>query len=197
MATGNRITNHRDVVYIGVPRIRHVFQLKGQDGYFTAYTRSRPVMAIFKETSVARPANSDGPRKIFSIVSGCIPSSRDQTVTHSAYVTSRFSTIVCSPTRRHYSFFLRLVAQWFSINGSLSTIGWRRFFFNCIRRFRISFEMLCSSGSRSPRCLYFFWSQNYHWTKRETRRRKIHIFGSIDWHLRSNRLTIYMFGRLK
>lgn len=128
MATGNRITNHRDVVYIGVPRIRHVFQLKGQDGYFTAYTRSRPVMAIFKETSVARPANSDGPRKIFSIVSGCIPSSRDQTVTHSAYVTSRFSTIVCSPTRRHYSFFLRLVAQWFSINGSLSTIGWRRFF---------------------------------------------------------------------
>lgn len=128
MATGNRITNHRDVVYIGVPRIRHVFQLKGQDGYFTAYTRSRPVMAIFKETSVARPANSDGPRKIFSIVSGCIPSSRDQTVTHSAYVTSRFSTIVCSPTRRHYSFFLRLGAQWFSINGSLSTIRWRRFF---------------------------------------------------------------------
>lgn len=47
--------------YIGLPRIRHVFQLKGgQDGYFTVYTRSRPVMAIFKETSVARPANSDG-----------------------------------------------------------------------------------------------------------------------------------------
>lgn len=152
MATGNRITNHRDVVYIGVPRIRHVFQLKGQDGYFTAYTRSRPVMAIFKETSVARPANSDGPRKIFSIVSGCIPSSRDQTVTHSAYVTSRFSTIVCSPTRRHYSFFLRPVVlnQWVIVHDRMT------FFFNCIRRFRISFEMLCSSGSRSPRCLYFF-----------------------------------------
>lgn len=155
MATGNRITNHRDVVYIGVPRIRHVFQLKGQDGYFTAYTRSRPVMAIFKETSVARPANSDGPRKIFSIVSGCIPSSRDQTVTHSAYVTSRFSTIVCSPTRRHYSFFPSLgrpvvLNQWVIVHDRMTSF------------FLIAFDVSVSRLRYSAavvlnlRCVYIF-----------------------------------------
>lgn len=74
-----------------IRRIRHVFQSTNQRGYFTVHKVTSDGGEIFKGTSVPRTKNSDVPRKIFSIERDCILQT-GPTLTHNAYVISRFST---------------------------------------------------------------------------------------------------------